>query len=120
MHINLNDGSIIANTGTFKDAIYINYAGSTGTKYWKAGTYTLNYILNEIATAAYDANYAVGQLEDLVGTLNRQIERIDTNQTNLGYVEDVLSIGTFNYNPYLHAYGRSYPRVYVTTTDAAL
>lgn len=120
MHINLNDGSIIANTGTFKDAIYINYAGSTGTKYWKAGTYTLNYILNEIAAAAYDANYAVGQLEDLVGTLNRQIERIDTNQTNLGYVEDVLSIGTFNYNPYLHAYGRSYPRVYVTTTDAAL
>lgn len=120
MHINLNDGSIIANTGTFKDAIYINYAGSTGTKYWKAGTYTLNYILNEIATAAYDANYAVGELEDLVGTLDRQIERIDTNQTNLEYVKDVLSIGTFNYNPYLHAYGRSFPRVYVTTGDAAL
>jgi len=54
MYINLNDGSIIANTGTFKDSININYTGSTGS-YWTSGTHTLNEILNEIGTAASEA-----------------------------------------------------------------
>jgi hypothetical protein len=45
MYINLNDGSITANTGKFKGDIIINYTGSTGDG-WTYGDRSLSYILN--------------------------------------------------------------------------
>lgn len=54
MYINLNDGSITANTGTFKGDIIINYTGSTGDG-WAYGNKSLSYILNQIGKAAKEA-----------------------------------------------------------------
>lgn len=54
MYINLNDGSITANTGTFKGDIIINYTGSTGDG-WTYGNKSLSYILNQIGKAAKEA-----------------------------------------------------------------
>lgn len=54
MYINLNDGSIIANTGTFKGDIIINYTGSTDDG-WAHGNKSLSYILNQIGKAAKEA-----------------------------------------------------------------
>ena len=80
MYINLNDGSIIANTGTFKDSININYTGSTGS-YWTSGTHTLNEILNEIGTAASEAKRIAkeskGWVEDIAAAQSRADEAFD-------------------------------------------
>lgn len=54
MYINLNDGSITANTGKFKGDIIINYTGSTGDG-WTYGDRSLSYILNQIGKAAKEA-----------------------------------------------------------------
>lgn len=63
MYINLNDGSITANTGTFKGDIIINYTGSTGDG-WTDGNKSLSYILNKIASAASEASNAAGAADD--------------------------------------------------------
>lgn len=63
MYINLNDGSITANTGTFKGDIIINYTGSTGDG-WTDGNKSLSYILNKIASAASEASNAAEAADD--------------------------------------------------------
>lgn len=80
MYINLNDGSIIANTGTFKDSININYTGSTGS-YWTSGTHTLNEILNEIGTTASEAKRIAkeskGWVKDIAKAQSKADEAFD-------------------------------------------
>lgn len=51
-YINLTNGEIVANSGTFNGDIYINYTGSTGDGWETSGRSSLNYILNSIGKAA--------------------------------------------------------------------
>lgn len=75
MHINLASGDIVANTGTFRGDIIIDYYGSGS---WKYGKQSLSYILDQIgsaatsaSTAASDALHAIDGVSNTLDMLNQ-------------------------------------------------
>ena len=125
MYINLKDGSITANTGTFRGDIKINYTGKTGTGYyWNySKPQSLNYILNEIGSAAAEAKRLseastgwIKSIDEAQGKANEAIQ-------GLAYVGNVLNYKEGTGNVYLHYWDQTNegdPRVYLDGTIAGL
>lgn len=137
LSLDLLNGKIYAQSGTFSDNIKINYNGSTGQSWYNqygAGEKSLNDILNAIGSAAADAKSAASaagaaatkaqSAADDAAAVAKRAEEISIIANNaavnaqnainkLTFVNDILD--TNGSNPYLHASGYTYknsPRVY--------
>lgn len=80
-YLNLNDGELITNNGTFNGQIYIYYSG-TNDKYWWSDNNTtrkttLNAVLDEINNNINRLDSTVASIKEIQAWQNTQISRIN-------------------------------------------
>ena len=145
LSLDLSNGKIYAQSGTFSDNIKINYNGSTGQSWYNqygAGEKSLSDILNAIGSAAAEAKSAASaagaaatkaqQAADAAADVAKTAASISIVASNaasnaqsavddLSYVKKVLN--TNGFNPFLHAEGYTFetgPRVYASSDGGGI